>query len=120
LDKLILLVDDEASVREALTDILNDGGYRVECAASGGEGLEKIETLNPDVVLLDIRMPDIDGIKVLELVCIMYMDKRMVTARRRDTRPRMRLPKLLRVPLIKVASLLNIEARFLHNRYSVA
>jgi len=68
LDKLILLVDDEASVREALTDILNDSGYRVECAASGGEGLEKIETLNPDVVLLDIRMPDIDGIKVLELV----------------------------------------------------
>ncbi|MCL6639594.1 MAG: sigma-54 dependent transcriptional regulator [Firmicutes bacterium] len=66
--KLILVVDDESSVREALTDILTDSGYRVECSASGGEGLEKIETLNPDVVLLDVRMPDIDGIKVLELV----------------------------------------------------
>ncbi|MHB1042042.1 MAG: sigma-54-dependent transcriptional regulator [Eubacteriales bacterium] len=66
--KLILVVDDEPSVREALTDILTDNGYRVECAASGSEGLEKIETLNPDAVLLDIRMPDIDGIKVLELV----------------------------------------------------
>ncbi|GBF33540.1 acetoacetate metabolism regulatory protein AtoC [Desulfocucumis palustris] len=68
MSKLILVVDDEASVREALRDILTDAGYRVECAASGGEGLEKIENLNPDTVLLDIRMPDIDGIKVLELV----------------------------------------------------
>jgi two-component system response regulator AtoC len=68
LDKLVLVVDDEDSVREALKDILTDSGYRVECAAGGGEGLEKIETLNPDAVLLDVRMPDIDGIKVLELV----------------------------------------------------
>ncbi|MEW6275645.1 MAG: sigma-54 dependent transcriptional regulator [Bacillota bacterium] len=68
MEKLILVIDDEASVREALTDVLTDHGYRVECAASGGEGLEKIEALNPDAALLDIRMPDIDGIKVLELV----------------------------------------------------
>ncbi len=68
MEKLILVVDDEASVLEALADILTDSGYQVECAASGSEGLQKIETINPDVVLLDIRMPDIDGIKVLELV----------------------------------------------------
>ncbi|MCL6634527.1 MAG: sigma-54 dependent transcriptional regulator [Peptococcaceae bacterium] len=68
MSKLILIVDDEASVREALTDILTDTGYRVECAANGSEGLEMIETLNPDAVLLDIRMPDINGIKVLELI----------------------------------------------------
>ena len=68
MSNLILVVDDESSVREALTDILTDNGYRVECAGSGSEGLEKIEVLNPDAVLLDIRMPDIDGIKVLELV----------------------------------------------------
>jgi two-component system response regulator AtoC len=61
-------VDDESSVREALIDILTDNGYRAESAGSGSEGLEKIELLNPDAVLLDIRMPDIDGIKVLELV----------------------------------------------------
>jgi len=68
LGKLVLVVDDEDSVREALKDVLTDNGYRVECAASGSEGLEKIEAYNPDAVLLDIRMPDIDGIKVLELV----------------------------------------------------
>ncbi|MCL6448013.1 MAG: sigma-54 dependent transcriptional regulator [Armatimonadetes bacterium] len=66
--KLILVVDDEASVLEALTDVLTDHGFQVECAASGSEGLEKIEAVDPDAVLLDIRMPDIDGIKVLELV----------------------------------------------------
>ena len=68
MSSLILVVDDETSVREALTDILTHSGYRVEVAGSGSEGLEKIETLTPDVVLMDIRMPDIDGIKVLELV----------------------------------------------------
>lgn len=66
--KLILVIDDEPGVLEALSDVLADNGYRVECAGGGGEGLEKIEALNPDAVLLDIRMPDIDGLKVLELV----------------------------------------------------
>lgn len=66
--KLILIVDDEGSVREALTDILTDNGYRVECASNGIEGMEKIQKFNPDAVILDIRMPDINGIKVLELV----------------------------------------------------
>jgi two-component system response regulator AtoC len=67
-EKLILVIDDEPGVLEALSAVLTDNGYRVEGAASGGEGLEKIEKINPDAVLLDIRMPDIDGLKVLELV----------------------------------------------------
>ena len=66
MSKLILLVDDEAGVREALCDILQDNGYRVECASGGRECLEKMESLNPDTVLMDIRMPDLDGIRVLE------------------------------------------------------
>ncbi|MQL51329.1 response regulator [Desulfofundulus thermobenzoicus] len=64
--KLVLVVDDEASVREALTDVLETAGYRVETAAGGREGLEKIEKLSPDAVLMDIRMPGMDGIQVLE------------------------------------------------------
>lgn len=68
MSKLVLVIDDEAGVQEALSDILTDSGYRVECASGGGEGLEKIESLNPDAVLLDIRMPDMDGIRVLETV----------------------------------------------------
>lgn len=68
MDKLVLVVDDEQSVREALGDILKDNGYRVECASDGREGLEMIDRLNPDVVLLDIRMPEMDGIQALEII----------------------------------------------------
>ncbi|WP_027364501.1 sigma-54-dependent transcriptional regulator [Desulfotruncus alcoholivorax] len=66
--KLVLVVDDEQSVRDALSDILSDSGYRVECASNGKEGLDLIERLNPDAVLLDIRMPEMDGIKALEII----------------------------------------------------
>lgn len=65
---LVLVADDEISVREALRDILEDSGYMVECASGGRECLEKIKSLNPGAVLLDIRMPEMDGIQVLEAV----------------------------------------------------
>ncbi|MDQ0286757.1 two-component system response regulator AtoC [Desulfofundulus luciae] len=68
MEDLILIVDDEESVRQSLKDILTDHGYRVETARDGREGLEKITALDPAAVLLDIRMPEVDGIKVLELV----------------------------------------------------
>ena len=66
--KLVLVVDDESSVREVLSDIFKDNGYRVETASDGQDGLKKIETLIPDVVFMDIRMPGVDGIKSLELI----------------------------------------------------
>lgn len=62
------MIDDEAGVQEALRDILEDSGYMVECASGGKEGLDKIESLNPSAVFLDIKMPEMDGIKVLEIV----------------------------------------------------
>jgi two-component system response regulator AtoC len=68
LAKLVLVIDDEQSVQEALRDILEDSGYRVECASNGREGLELIDRLGPDAVLLDIRMPEMDGIKALEII----------------------------------------------------
>jgi two-component system response regulator AtoC len=63
--KLVLVVDDEAAVREALRDVLEESGYKVVLAASGKEALEKMGTVRPDAVLLDIRMPELDGIGVL-------------------------------------------------------
>ncbi|OQW52121.1 MAG: Fis family transcriptional regulator [Proteobacteria bacterium SG_bin7] len=62
----ILIVDDEAPIRTVLSASLLDEGYRVDTAADGISGLEKIKTFNPDVVLLDIWMPDMDGIGVLK------------------------------------------------------
>ncbi len=66
--KLVLVVDDEAAVRDALHDVLEESGYKVVAAASGKEALDKMGTLKPDAVLLDIRMPELDGIKVLEIM----------------------------------------------------
>lgn len=68
MSKLVLVVDDEQSVRETLRDILEDNGYQVQSASDGRKGLEMIDQLNPDAVLLDIRMPEMDGIKALEII----------------------------------------------------
>jgi two-component system response regulator AtoC len=74
MEDLILVVDDEESVRQTLKDILTDHGYRVETARDGREGLEKITMLDPAAVIMDIRMPEIDGIKALELVRVKGQD----------------------------------------------
>ncbi|MGO0122904.1 sigma-54-dependent transcriptional regulator [Desulfothermobacter acidiphilus] len=64
--KLVLVVDDEKSVCEALKDVLEESGYSVVTATSGREALEKVNLFRPRAVLLDIRMPEMDGIKVLQ------------------------------------------------------
>ncbi len=61
----ILVVDDEPSILESLRDILEDEGYRVKCVASGEEALNLVEEGPPDLVLLDVWLPGIDGLEVL-------------------------------------------------------
>ena len=56
-----LIVDDELGVRETLTEILTSSGHRVVTAASGREALERMGKQRFDVILTDIRMPDLDG-----------------------------------------------------------
>ena len=56
-----LIVDDEVGVREALAEILASSGHRVVAAASGREALERMGEERFDVILTDIRMPDLDG-----------------------------------------------------------
>ncbi len=65
---LILCIDDENIVLEATADYLIDAGYRVETAGNGREGLTKFSEIKPDAVLLDLRMPEMDGFEVLEVV----------------------------------------------------
>jgi two-component system, response regulator, stage 0 sporulation protein F len=62
----ILIVDDEAAVREVLSDYFVERGYAVFTAADGGEGLAVFARERPDVVLLDVRMPGLDGLQVLK------------------------------------------------------
>lgn len=61
----ILVVDDEKNILKLYKAELEDEGYSVVTANSGREALELFETENPDLVTLDILMPDIDGIQVL-------------------------------------------------------
>ena len=61
----VLVVDDDYHVRPTLARLLQRGGFEVSEAADGRTGLELIERHPPDLVLLDIRMPDIDGYEVL-------------------------------------------------------
>jgi two-component system nitrogen regulation response regulator NtrX len=61
----ILIVDDEESVRKSLADVMRDEGYDVVTAASGREGIELLSETQPSLTLLDIAMPDMDGIEVL-------------------------------------------------------
>lgn len=57
----MLIVDDEAEIREALAEILAGAGHRIVTAASGREALERMAAEHYDVILTDIRMPDLDG-----------------------------------------------------------
>jgi two-component system nitrogen regulation response regulator NtrX len=66
--KTILVVDDEESIQQTLRGILSDEGYRVVTVGSGEESLKVIEEELPDLVLLDIWLPGMDGIETLHLI----------------------------------------------------
>jgi len=61
----VLVVDDESAIRESLRMILEYEGYRVEEAASGPEALARVADRPPHAVLLDIKMPEMDGLEAL-------------------------------------------------------
>lgn len=62
----ILIIDDERSIRNSLKEILEFENYSVETAENGNLGLKALETSNYDLVFCDIKMPEMDGIEVLQ------------------------------------------------------
>ena len=62
----LLLVDDEAPVLEVLNEYFSSQGYAVETASTGADALTVAQHYRPDLVLLDIRMPGMDGVEVLK------------------------------------------------------
>lgn len=79
--KTILVVDDDAVVRDSLSDLLKDEGYAVVTAVDGLDALERLNAVSPDLILLDLRMPRMDGWEFL--------------ARRPQDGPRRRAPVVL-------------------------
>src|SRR6266576_1272808 len=63
--RTILVADDDASVRSLLRQLLADEGYAVVEATTGTEVVEKVKDVNPDLVIMDVRMPELDGIEAL-------------------------------------------------------
>src|SRR5437764_12405657 len=66
--KRILIVDDDASVRGGLSRLLRVSGFIVTCAAGGEAALARLAESTPDLVLLDLSMPQIDGFEVLRRI----------------------------------------------------
>lgn len=62
---IVLVIDDEAQIRRFLRISLESNSYRVREAFTGQEGLAQVALLRPDVVILDLGLPDIDGLQVL-------------------------------------------------------
>ena len=62
----VLVIDDEKSIRDSLSSILEEEGFTVHTATDGREGLALFERLRPKVVLLDVWMPEMDGLEVLK------------------------------------------------------
>ncbi|MGH2445667.1 MAG: sigma-54-dependent transcriptional regulator, partial [Candidatus Limnocylindria bacterium] len=62
----VLVVDDDADIRSLLTDLLKDAGYKVMTAKTGAEALEAVAKALPDLVMMDVKLPDQDGLAVLK------------------------------------------------------
>jgi DNA-binding response OmpR family regulator len=88
----VLIIDDDDTYRSVINDVLTESGYLVVEARSGAEGLEQARQANPDVILLDIMMPVVDGYQ---------------TCRKLRHNPATR-----GIPIIMLTALTDSEARF--------
>jgi len=64
----ILVVDDDENIRNTIKTILQDEGYNVDLAATGNAAIEKTKKTAYNIALLDIRLPDIEGVELLKLI----------------------------------------------------
>jgi two-component system, NtrC family, response regulator AtoC len=64
--RFVLVVDDDNDIRLLLTDLLKGDGYKAQAVATGAEALAAVEKQRPDLVMMDVKLPDQDGITVLK------------------------------------------------------
>jgi PAS domain S-box-containing protein len=74
----ILLVDDETEILSPMRDLLEASGYRVSLAFEGNEAIERYRTWNPDLVIMDINMPEMDGITCVKEILAYDTNARIV------------------------------------------
>ena len=68
--KTILLIDDEIDLQQLVKIALKSKGYNIETANNGLEGLAKLETVKPDLIILDMNMPKMGGLEFYQKICV--------------------------------------------------
>jgi DNA-binding response OmpR family regulator len=66
--KKVLVVEDEDNIAIALDYLLTREGYEIQRVASGGEAMERIKAMRPDLVLLDVMLPEVSGYEICQAV----------------------------------------------------
>lgn len=74
----VLVVDDQDQVRQLIRETLEQAGYEVEEARDGKEGLERYRAKSPDLVIMDILMPDQDGLETIMTLRQEFPDSRII------------------------------------------
>lgn len=82
----ILLIEDEKNITSFITKILKSHNFKVICAANGMEGISLISSQCPDIVLLDLGLPDIDGLDVIRRIRTWYIKPIIVLSARNNER----------------------------------
>src|SRR5206468_8360499 len=67
-NRTVLVVDDEPLFRDIVTETLEAAGYRTVCAADGAEAMNLLRSGRPDLVLLDLTLPGMDGLTLLRFI----------------------------------------------------
>lgn len=76
--KQILVVDDQPGIRRLLLDVLTEEGYDVTVAGNGNDALENLLNFRPKIILMDMKMPGMDGVEVLEEIRKMQIPAKVI------------------------------------------
>ena len=67
-DQMVVVIDDDEIMRLSCEQILRKAGYTVETFANGHDGIQRIQEARPPLLIVDIKMPELDGFEVIEIV----------------------------------------------------
>jgi len=70
----ILIIDDDSSVQTLFKQFLESKGYSVSLASNGREGLRQMHKCNPDLIITDIMMPEMDGLEIIQEVRVHHLE----------------------------------------------
>ncbi len=85
MDRTILIVEDEDGIREYLKELLQDNGFLVKDTDSGTKALQYVDKLNPELVLLDLKLPDIKGEDVCRKIKDIYPEIKIIMLTAKDS-----------------------------------